>query len=69
MITVEAYQNAQVHTITVQNKEFFEVKMKDVQDKLGIKNITQHVKDELRSKFETNKLAKEKKQQYLRYKG
>ena len=66
MITVEAYQNAQVHTITAQNKEFFEVKMKDVQDKLGIKNITQHVKDELRSKFETNKLAKEKKQQYLR---
>ena len=66
VITVEAYQNAQVHTITVKNKYFFWVKMKNVQDKLGIKNITQHVKDELRGKFETNNLTKEQKQQYVR---
>ena len=46
VITVEAYQNARVHTITVKNKDLFWVKMKDVQDRLGIKNITQHVKDE-----------------------
>ena len=40
--------------------------MKDVQDKLGIKNIAQHVKDELRGKFGTNNLTKEQKQQYVR---
>ena len=29
VITVEAYQNARIHTITVNNKGFFWVKMKD----------------------------------------
>ena len=38
VITVEAYQNARVHTITVKNKDFLGVKMKDVQDNLKIKN-------------------------------
>ena len=28
VITVEAYQNARVHTITVKNKDFFWVKIK-----------------------------------------
>ena len=40
VITVEAYQNARVHTITVKNKDFFWVKMRDVQDRLGIKNVS-----------------------------
>ena len=35
VITVEAYQNIRVHTITVKIKIFC-VKMKDVQDRLGI---------------------------------
>ena len=39
-ITVEAYKNAKVQTITVENKELFWVKMNDVQDRLGIKNIS-----------------------------
>ena len=40
-ITVEAYQNARVHTITVKKKEdFFWIKMKDVKDRLGIQNIS-----------------------------
>ena len=38
-ITVEAYKNAGVHTINIKNKELFWLKMKDVQDGLGIKNI------------------------------
>ena len=46
VITVEAYQNAGVHTITVKNKDFFWVKMKDVQDRLGIKNISDLLKKE-----------------------
>ena len=39
VITVETYEDAQVHTIAVRNRYFWGVKMKDVQDKLGIKNI------------------------------
>ena len=39
VITVEAYQNVRLHTITVKNKDFLWVKMKDVQDRLGIKRI------------------------------
>ena len=30
IITVETYQNARVHNITVKNKDFFWVEMKDV---------------------------------------
>ena len=40
VITVEAYSNAQVHTITVKNKELFWVKMKDVQDGFVVKCIS-----------------------------
>ena len=58
VITVKAYQNAQVHTITVQNKDFWGVKMKDLPDRLGIKNITQHVKNEICGKFKTGDLTK-----------
>ena len=57
------------HAITVKNKDFFfggGVTMKDVQDNLGIKNIKQHIKDELKSKFGTDELAKEQKKQYVR---
>ena len=32
VITVEAYKNAQVHTVTIKNKELIWVRMKDVQD-------------------------------------
>ena len=39
-VTVEAYKNAQIHTITVVGKELFWVKMKHAQDGLGIKNIS-----------------------------
>ena len=37
VITVEAYQNARVHTATVKNKVFFSVRMKGVQGGLSVK--------------------------------
>ena len=37
LITVEAYKNSRVHTITIKNKELFWVRMKDVQDGLVLK--------------------------------
>ena len=39
VITVENYSNAEVHTITIKNKELFWVKMIDVQNGYGIKNV------------------------------
>ena len=39
VLTVEAYQNARVHTITVKNKGFFSVRMKDVEDGLSVKKM------------------------------
>ena len=35
--TVEAYQHAKVHTITVKNRELFWVKIVDVRKGLGLK--------------------------------
>ena len=37
--TVEAYQNAEVHTITVKNKKKFWVKIVDMQNGLGLKSM------------------------------
>ena len=65
-ITVEAYQSAQVHTITVKNKCFFWVKMKDVQDGLGVKNMPQFIRHEMCGIFETNDLTKEQKNKYIK---
>ena len=47
VITVEAYQNGKAHTITGKNNDFFWVKMKDVQDRLVIKNISDLLRIEI----------------------
>ena len=47
VITVEAYKNAKVNTIIVKNKEIFWVKMIDVQDGLGLKNMSDLVRREI----------------------
>ena len=51
IITAEAYENAEVHTIKVNNKELFWLKMADVQDGLGIKNISDLVRKEIFGKY------------------
>ena len=51
VITVEAYENAEVHTIKVNNKKLFWVKMTDVQDGLGIKNISDLLRKETFGKY------------------
>ena len=45
-ISAENYKNAAVHTVTVDNKELFWVKMNDVQDGLGVNNISDLVSKE-----------------------
>ena len=57
VITVEVNQNARVHTITVKNKDIFSVKMKDVQHRLGIKNISNLLRKEICGRFGTKDLT------------
>ena len=66
VITVEAYQNVRVHTITVKNKDFLGVKMKDVQDRLGIRNISDILRKEMCGRFDTKDLNEKQKMRYIR---
>ena len=59
VITVEAYKNAKVHTITIKNKELFWVKKKDVQHGLGVKNIRDLLRKEICGIFESKDLTEE----------
>ena len=65
VIAVEAYQNARVHTITVKNKKFFWVKMKDVQDRFGMKNISNLLRKEICGRFGTKDLTEKQKMKYM----
>ena len=49
--TTEAYENTKVHTIKVNNKNLFWVKMIDVQNGLAIKNISDLVRKEIFGKY------------------
>ena len=60
-ITVKLYQDANVDIIPDENKEFFWVKMIDMQNGLGIKNMPQMVSQEILGIFGTKNLNKEQK--------
>ena len=60
-ITVAKSANAGAHTITVKDKKLFWVKMIDVQNGLGFKNIPDLVKKEICDIFETKNPTKERK--------
>ena len=66
VITVEAYQNARVDTITVENIDYFWVKMKDVQDRLGIRNISDLFRKEMCGKYGTKDLTEKQNMKYIR---
>ena len=65
-ITVQAYTEARVHTITVKNTKLFRVEMTDVQKELGFKNMPDLVKKEICGIFETKNSIKEQKKKYIR---
>ena len=52
VITVENYQNARLHTITVKNKDLFWVKIVDVQNGLGLKCMRGLIRREICGIFE-----------------
>ena len=53
VITVQKYTDAEVHTITVENRELFWVKMIDVHKEWGIQSISDLVKKEIQGIYET----------------
>ena len=66
-IAADAFANAGVRTIKVKNKDYFWIKMKDIQDKLRLKNIPQQVRSELCGKLEINDLSEEQKLEYMKH--
>ena len=67
-ITVEDYKTAGLNVIK-DSENYFWVKMKDVQDGLGIKNISDRLERTMQGIFESKKLTKEQKQKYVRSKN
>ena len=65
VITVEAYKNVQVHTITMKNKELFWVRMKDAQDGLGVENIHELLRKEICGIYESKDLTEEQEKKYI----
>ena len=66
VLTVKKYTDAEVHTITVGNRELFLVKMIDVQNELGIKDISDLVRINIQGIFETKNLTKKQIRKYKR---
>ena len=66
VVTVQAYQNAQVYTIIVENKYYFGVKTVDVQNGLGLICMRGLIRREICGIYETDNLTKEQKRKYMR---
>ena len=67
-VTAELYENAGVDVIK-DNENYFWVKIKVVQDGLGIKNMRDAVRKQMQSIFETKKLNEEQNRKYVRPKN
>ena len=65
-INVEKYTNAKVYTITVGNKKLFWIRMHAVQEEIGVKNMSDLVRKEIRGIFKTKNPTKD---QIRKYKG
>ena len=66
VFTVQNYTDAEVHAITVGNRELFWVKMIDVQKGLRIRNISELVRKEIQGIYETKDFTKKQKRKYIR---
>ena len=67
-ITTESYKNAGVDVIK-DNNNYFWVKMKGVQNGLGLKNMSDRLENTMKGIFESKNLTKEQKQIYIRSKN
>ena len=66
VIIIENCANAKVHTIEVENRELFWIKMTDIQNGLGLKNMSDLVRKEIHGIFNTNNPTKEQVKEYKR---
>ena len=65
-ITSEDYKNAGVHTTTVKNKDYFWVKMKDVEKGVGLKWLRGLVENKICGIYEIKSLTKKQRRKYKR---
>ena len=65
-ISFEKYIDAKLCTITVGNKELFWVRMRDVQERLGVKYMSDLVRKEIHGIFETKTPIKDQIRKYKR---
>ena len=65
-ISVEKYTNAKVCTIKVSNKKIFWVRMCDVQEGIGVQNMFDLVRKEIRGIFRTKNPIKDQIRKYKR---
>ena len=65
-ISVEKYTNAKVCTIRVSNKELFWIRIYDVQEGIGVKNMSDLVRKEIRGIFRTKNPTKDQIRKYKR---
>ena len=65
-ITAEAYKNEGVHTITVKGKDYFWVKMKDVENGLGLKCLRGMVENKICGIYKIKDRTKKQRRKYKR---
>ena len=68
-IKVKNYTEPNVCTIKIGNKKLFWVKMNDVQNGLGVKNMSDLVRKEIHGIFETKNPTKDQVKKYKRRKN
>ena len=66
VITVEKCKNAKVNTVKVGNKELFWIRMIDIQNGLGLKNMSDLVRKEIHGIFSTDKPMSKQIKEYKR---
>ena len=64
VIAVQKYTDAKVHIITVGNRELFWAKMIDVQNGLGIKNISDLMRKSIQGIYKTRNPTEEQTRKY-----
>ena len=65
-ISVKSYTDAKVCTVKIGNKKLFWVKMNDVQNGLGVKNMSDLVRKEIHGIFQTKNPTKDQVKKFKR---
>ena len=66
VITIEKCKNAKVNTVKVGNKELFWIRIIDIQNGLGLKNMSDLVRKEIHGIFSTDKATNKQIKEYKR---